>query len=203
MMSMSFGQINRVGDPIPFEADPNLPVMPAIPRGRTNCGDIDMRIAVDGTWFHEGTPIGRRELVKLFAKVLTRDKAGRFWLVTPAEMARIQVEDAPFLAVELAVADATKSSHSARTSMKRLSLIRIIPSASTPIPLRASPRHMLPCDHEWMPDSSAPSIMIWCHRERKKSKITSPCLVFGVAACSFLSVASTTMAKRRSLAHDS
>ena len=100
---MSFGQINRVGDPIPFEADPNLPVMPAIPRGRTNCGDIDMRIAVDGTWFHEGTPIGRRELVKLFAKVLTRDKAGRFWLVTPAEMARIQVEDAPFLAVEMTV----------------------------------------------------------------------------------------------------
>jgi hypothetical protein len=102
-MSMFLGQINRVGDPIPFEADPNLPVIPAIARGRTNCGDIDMRIATDGTWFHEGTPIGRRELVKLFAKVLTRDRAGRYWLVTPAEMARIQVEDAPFMAVEMTV----------------------------------------------------------------------------------------------------
>jgi uncharacterized protein len=102
-MSTMFGQNDGVGDPIYFEADPDLPVMPAIARGRTNCGDIDMRIAVDGTWFHEGTPIGRKELVKLFSKVLTRDKAGRFWLVTPAEMARIQVEDAPFIAVEMTV----------------------------------------------------------------------------------------------------
>ena len=65
------------------------------------CGDIDIRIAADGTWFHEGGPIGRLPLVKLFAGVLERDEAGDYWLVTPVERARIQVEDAPFLAVEM------------------------------------------------------------------------------------------------------
>ena len=102
-MATMFGPSKAGGEPVPFEADPDVPVMPAMPRGRTNCGDIDMRIAADGTWFHQGTPIGRRELVKLFAKVLTRDKSGRFWLVTPAEMARIEVDDAPFIAVEMTV----------------------------------------------------------------------------------------------------
>ncbi len=66
------------------------------------CGDIDMRIARDGTWFHDGTPIGRPALVRLFASVLRRDPDGMM-LVTPVEKLRIEVEDAPFLAVELAV----------------------------------------------------------------------------------------------------
>jgi hypothetical protein len=61
----------------------------------------DIRIARDGTWFHEGTPIGRIALVKLFATVLRRDAAGDFWLITPAERGRITVADAPFVAVEL------------------------------------------------------------------------------------------------------
>lgn len=61
----------------------------------------DIRIARDGTWFHEGGPIRRIELVKLFASVLRRDDAGDFWLVTPAERGRILVEDAPFQAVEM------------------------------------------------------------------------------------------------------
>ena len=65
------------------------------------CGDIDMRIDRNGTWHYHGSPIGRQELVKLFASVLKRDESGDFWLVTPVERARIQVEDAPFLAVEL------------------------------------------------------------------------------------------------------
>ena len=69
--------------------------------GQTVCGDIDMRIDGNGTWFHQGSPIGRKELVRLFASVLRRDEDGAYWLITPAEMARIQVEDAPFLAVEL------------------------------------------------------------------------------------------------------
>lgn len=62
-----------------------------------------IRIARDGTWFHEGTPFGRIALVKLFATVLRRDEHGQFWLVTPAERGRIQVEDAPFLAVEVRI----------------------------------------------------------------------------------------------------
>ena len=65
------------------------------------CGDLDIRIASDGTWFHEGTPIGRLALVRLFAGLLRREAEGDFWLVTPVERARIRVDDAPFLAVEL------------------------------------------------------------------------------------------------------
>ena len=67
------------------------------------CGDIDMRIASDGTWFYLKTPIGRAALVKLFASVLKRE-GDKYFLVTPVEKCGIVVEDAPFLAVELEVA---------------------------------------------------------------------------------------------------
>ncbi len=67
------------------------------------CGDIDIRIARDGTWHYLGSPIGRKRLVKLFASVLKRDECGDFWLITPAEMCRIKVDDAPFTAVEMKV----------------------------------------------------------------------------------------------------
>lgn len=69
--------------------------------GQIVCGDIDMRIDKNGVWYYHGSPIGRKELVKLFATVLRRDEAGEYWLITPAEMARVRVEDAPFLAIEL------------------------------------------------------------------------------------------------------
>lgn len=68
------------------------------------CGDLDIRIARDGTWFYLGSPIGRQALVKLFASVLRRDADDRHYLVTPVEKIGITVEDAPFLAVEMAVA---------------------------------------------------------------------------------------------------
>jgi hypothetical protein len=64
------------------------------------CGDLDMRIASDGTWFYLKTPIGRPALVKLFASVLKRED-DRYFLVTPVEKCGLVVEDAPFLAVEL------------------------------------------------------------------------------------------------------
>lgn len=66
------------------------------------CGDIDMRIAADGTWFYLGTPIGRPALVRLFSSVLRRD-GDDYVLVTPVEKLGITVEDAPFQAVEMAV----------------------------------------------------------------------------------------------------
>jgi uncharacterized protein len=66
------------------------------------CGDLDMRIAADGTWFYLKTPIGRASLVKLFASVLKRE-GDKYFLVTPVEKCGIVVEDAPFLAVELGV----------------------------------------------------------------------------------------------------
>ena len=69
------------------------------------CGDLDMRIAADGTWYYLGTPIGRPALVRLFASVLKREN-GKYFLVTPVEKVGIIVEDAPFLAVEMQVEDA-------------------------------------------------------------------------------------------------
>ncbi|MGB6323386.1 MAG: DUF1285 domain-containing protein [Xanthobacteraceae bacterium] len=66
------------------------------------CGDLDMRIAADGTWFYLKTPIGRPALVKLFASVLKRE-GDHYFLVTPVEKCSIRVDDAPFLAVELNV----------------------------------------------------------------------------------------------------
>lgn len=65
------------------------------------CGDSAMRIARDGTWFHEGSPIGRPQMVRLFSTILRREEDGGFVLVTPAEKLDIHVEDAPFVAVEL------------------------------------------------------------------------------------------------------
>ncbi|NNE80916.1 MAG: DUF1285 domain-containing protein [Silicimonas sp.] len=64
-----------------------------------DCGDLDMRIARDGTWFYLGTPIGRPELVRLFSTILRRD-GDRYVLVTPVEKVGITVDDAPFVAVD-------------------------------------------------------------------------------------------------------
>jgi hypothetical protein len=71
------------------------------PTNRINCGRVDMRIARDGKWFYHGTPIPRKEMVCLFASTLTRRTDGSYWLVTPMEEAQIDVEDVPFLAVEM------------------------------------------------------------------------------------------------------
>jgi len=68
------------------------------------CGDLDMRIARDGTWFYLGTPIGRHELVKLFASVLRRD-GDAYFLVTPVEKVGITVDDAPFVAQDFELAN--------------------------------------------------------------------------------------------------
>lgn len=68
------------------------------------CGDLDIRIARDGMWWYLGTPIGRVELVKLFASVLKLEE-GRYYLVTPVEKIGITVDDAPFVAVDFTVRD--------------------------------------------------------------------------------------------------
>ena len=66
------------------------------------CGEIDMRIASDGTWFYNNSPIGRLPLVQLFSSILRRDE-DRYVLVTPVERVGIRVDDAPFLAVEMMI----------------------------------------------------------------------------------------------------
>src|SRR5271155_2886640 len=84
------GRLRGVG-PAPFWNPPD-------------CGDIDMRIAADGTWFYCGSPIGRAALVQLFASIM-RKEGDRYVLVTPVEKVGIRVDDAPFLAVEMSVGD--------------------------------------------------------------------------------------------------
>lgn len=86
--------------PRPPGFDP-APFLARIARGEAACGAIDMRIARDGTWHYQGSPIGRPALVRLFASILHRMPDGGYWLVTPAEQLRIEVEDAPLVALEL------------------------------------------------------------------------------------------------------
>jgi hypothetical protein len=87
-------------------ADTNDPTKGLPPIDKWNppfCGDIDMEIRSDGTWFYMGTPIGRQPLVRLFSTVLRKEPDGKTYLVTPVEKVGIRVEDAPFVAVEMAV----------------------------------------------------------------------------------------------------
>lgn len=87
------------------------------------CGELDMRIAADGTWHYNGSPIGRPALVRLFSTILRRDPE-RYVLVTPVERVGIVVEDAPFLAVEMAVDGAGKDRRVAfRTNVDDLVVI--------------------------------------------------------------------------------
>src|SRR6266481_5914992 len=76
---------------------------PTAGRQPIDCGHFDIRIARDGTWFYRGSPIARPALVRLFSTVLRRDADGGYWLATTVERGRITVDDAPFVAVELAV----------------------------------------------------------------------------------------------------
>lgn len=86
-----------------------------------DCGEMDIRIKADGTWLYMGTPIARPALVRLFASVLAREGA-RFVLKTPVEKVGIQVEDVPFLAVDMAVEDASQG----RTLVFRTNLDEVV-----------------------------------------------------------------------------
>lgn len=77
------------------------PSFPAMPRAKRDCGDFEIRIDRNGGWHYRNSPIGRKELVCLFASVLKREGDGSYWLETPVERGRIEVEDAPFVAVEM------------------------------------------------------------------------------------------------------
>lgn len=90
--------------------------LPAVtPHGRIEHTALNIRIDRHGVWYYEGSPINRKSLVCLFASMLTRDASGDYWLVTPTEMGRIDVEDAPFIAVELFAA---RSSHNQILSVR-------------------------------------------------------------------------------------
>ena len=114
-MNEGDGNVNRAGAPCHFAATKPAEsmveqalaacterVMRAKPvRVPTECGDLPFLIKRDGTWLYRGSPINRKELVCLFSSVLRREEDGSWWLQTPAERGRIEVEDAPFVAVEL------------------------------------------------------------------------------------------------------
>jgi uncharacterized protein len=85
----------------PIRPSPCQETRPRARRVPVECGDLPFLIRRDGTWLYRGSPILRKELVCLFAGVLKREADGSFWLETPAERGRIEVEDAPFVAVEL------------------------------------------------------------------------------------------------------
>jgi len=95
LASLSLAEVARLA------AEAKLP--PVERWNPAHCGHSDMRIARDGTWFHEGTPIGRPNMVRLFSTVLRREPDGSHVLVTPVEKLAIEVEDAAFVAVEMKV----------------------------------------------------------------------------------------------------
>jgi hypothetical protein len=93
LASLSLGEIARLAE------ENRLP--PVESWNPEHCGDSEMRIARDGIWYHQGSPIGRAAMVRLFSTILRREPDGRFVLVTPVEKLDIEVEDAPFTAVEM------------------------------------------------------------------------------------------------------
>lgn len=95
MSKVTSDQPPRTADASPRAADTGLEL------SQTSERVYHMRIDRDGTWHHEGRPIARKPLVKLFASVLSRENDGDYWLITPVERGRIEVEDAPFIVIEL------------------------------------------------------------------------------------------------------
>jgi hypothetical protein len=93
LTGLSLAEIARLAD------EAKLP--PVESWNPTHCGDSEMRIGRDGTWFHQGSPIGRPAMVKLFSTILRREPDGSHVLVTPVEKLDIHVEDAAFVAVEV------------------------------------------------------------------------------------------------------
>lgn len=109
------------------------------------CGDIDMRIARDGTWYYLGTPIGRKPMVRLFSTIIRRD-GDDYFLITPVEKVGIQVEDAPFVAVTLQVEGRASRSACASPPTSRT---RWLAAPSTLFAWRSILRHSNPRPTFW------------------------------------------------------
>jgi len=116
-------------------------------RAPVDCGDLPFLIRRDGTWLYRGSAINRKELVCLFASVLKRESDGSFWLETPAERGRIQVEDAPFVAVELDwTGDARRQTLSFRTNIDQV--------------VTAGPEHPIRVSHDILTCEPTPYILV-------------------------------------------
>jgi len=116
-------------------------------RAPIECGDLPFFIRRDGTWLYQNSPIQRKELVCLFASVLRRDEDGLWWLRTPAERGRIEVEDAPFVAVELEWAgDGRQQTLSFRTNIDEV--------------VTAGPDHPIRVSHDILTCEPTPYILL-------------------------------------------
>ena len=151
--STFFSKLNGEGYAISADSPPTDQVDD---QGRLLCGDLNIRIDCEGSWFYYGTPIGRIELVRLLSSVLHKDHDDRYWLVTPAEKGKIIVEDAPFMAVELSV-----TGHGEKQSLDFRTNIDEIVQASLTHPLRVSVN----------PETGEPSPYILV-RENLEAKLT-------------------------------
>jgi hypothetical protein len=136
----------------------NDPVRLATSDGLFFRGDLDIRIDRDGIWYYHGSPIRRKELACLFSSLLTMDEAGAYWLITPGEKGRIQVDDAPFMAVEAFSAGAGRDRVlSFRTNVDELVFVD-----------QDHPIHV-----DINPETGEPSPYVTL-RERMRAKITRP-----------------------------
>ncbi|SDB14651.1 hypothetical protein SAMN02927895_00487 [Belnapia rosea] len=119
---------------------------PARPRPQPQ--NFQMRIDRNGTWYYQGSPINRKELVCLFASVLRREADGSYWLETPVERGRIEVEDAPFVAVEMCWKDCDCGDGSPRQCLSFRTNLDEIVTANAEHPIRV---HLCPRTREPRP----------------------------------------------------
>ena len=135
-------------------------------RAPVECGDLPFLIRRDGTWLYRGSPISRKELVCLFASVLQREADGQFWLETPAERGRIEVEDAPFVAVELDwTGDGRQQVLSFRTNVDQV--------------VTAGPEHPIRVAHDLLTCEPTPYILVRAgagRRWRSRRASTARCI---------------------------
>ena len=159
-------------------------------RAPVECGDLPFVIQRDGTWLYRGTPIGRKELVCLFAGVLKREADGSFWLETPAERGRIQVEDAPFVAVELDwTGDGRHQILSLRTNVDQVVTagpehpIRIAHDILTCEPTRKFASARGPVNSGWKRGSVARCTTSWWRSRSPNGSRAGGCWAYGRAGC--------------------
>lgn len=129
--------------PSPVSDGPRMPALCGRPpRAKHEVGHYAIRIDRNGTWYYQGSPIGRKELVCLFASVLKREPDGSYWLETPVERGRIEVEDAPFVAVEMCWRDCDCGDGKPRQCLTfRTNLDQIVTAdAEHPIRVHLDPR---------------------------------------------------------------
>jgi uncharacterized protein len=136
-----------MASPKTLRAGPNVCGSERPRREPVDCGDLPFLIRRDGTWLYRGSPIARKELVCLFASVLKRESNGTYWLETPAERGRIEVEDVPFVAVELDWSgDGRQQVLSFRTNVDQV--------------VTASPEHPIRVAHDLLPCEPTPYLLV-------------------------------------------